>query len=296
MKTSHETLQPLKAFYWIFLSSLCFSIMGITVKFLSTHFSPNSLVFYRSSLNLILFLPLFLNPHFRLIQKGSRVLLIRGFFGFCGVSLHFYALKNLPMGVAYLASYMAPLFVILFSFIFLKERLSKTALLFMGVVVIGFYFLSAPTWVTSTASPKNELYPILPLLGAVLGSICAAAALTAVRAAGKNFKPELIVFYLSLVSVFLSFPGFFINFEPLQSSDDLFLILVMGGTATIAQVCLTKGYQFAKAGPVSVMSGMSSVFSLGWGYILFQEVLQTNQLFGAVLILIGVSGLSLRQS
>jgi len=279
-----------KAFYWIFISSLFFSVMGVAVKFLSSDFSSNTLVFYRAFFNFILFLPLFLSPNFRIIKKGSRVLVFRGFFGFLGVSFHYYALKSLPLGVAYLIGYTAPLFVIVFSFIFLKESLSRGALFFIFVVFCGFFFISLP----ALSFTEGEVYySLLSIIVAILGAVFAAAAYTAVRAAGQSFRPEMIVFYLCLVSTGLSLPYFLWQWEIPQNKEQVFLIFIMGISATFAQYALTKGYQFAKAGPVSVMSGMSALFSLLWGYLFFREILFFDQLIGGVLIFFGVSGLSL---
>ena len=80
------------------------------------------------------------------IDKGDlKFLILRAGFGTLGIVCNFYALDHLKLSDANMLNKLAPFFVIIFSFILLKEKIS----IFQGLAVFGAFvgalFIIKPT-------------------------------------------------------------------------------------------------------------------------------------------------------
>ena len=67
------------------------------------------------------------------------------------------------------------------------------------------------------------------------------------------------------------------------------MLMVVGLTTTIGQLLLTRGYQSAPASRVGIFTYTSVPFGVFLGWLFWNELLDTNYLIGAVLILLAGS-------
>src|SRR5438105_1059446 len=115
--------QPWLAVFWMMISVLCFTALGLFVKRVGVTVPRGELIFFRSFLNLALVFGLMLLKREKLYQGYALVLTVRGICGFIGIVALFYGIGHLPLGIASLLSFSSPLFVFLVSPILLKEPL-----------------------------------------------------------------------------------------------------------------------------------------------------------------------------
>lgn len=287
MSSRRDPDQPLKALFWMFLSGLGFSLMSVFVKRLSDAIPQFELVFFRSWVNFVIVLALMLVRREDFLPVGKPLLVLRGLMGFGGVSCLFYALGHLPLSVSSMLNWCSPLFVLLFSRLFLKEKVASKALVWVAVAFAGLVVLLKPDFRTGWIH-----FPLVAVLIAILGSAFGGAAYVAVRAATARVGVNVIVLYFTGIATLLSAPLAFREFHRPNLQEGVQLLAV-GGFATLGQLAMTQGYRFAPAGLVSTMSLMGAVFSSIWGWVFFSEALDGLQWLGLALIATGVAQVTL---
>ena len=103
-------------------SAVCFSIMALCVKYASASISPFEIVFFRSFFGMLMVLPIIARKKISLWGEKRFELTTRGLCGFGALLLHFYTIAKLELGMAIMLNYTAPIFTVIFSIFFLKER------------------------------------------------------------------------------------------------------------------------------------------------------------------------------
>ena len=275
-----------KALVLILSSTLSFSFMGAFVKALGD-FPVHEKVFFRNSISLfVAFFILSFSSRYSSQRKegvlklvfgqvaNQKFLLVRSLLGLLGVAFHFYALSRLYLADSQILNRTSPIFVTLFAFLFLKEKLSKIQISTIFFAMIGAVLV---------IKPKFD-YSMLPALGAFGAAIMAGAAYTFVRFLRDKEKPETIIFYFSLFSVIGSLP-FMIPVFVVPNSSQWLLLLGIGITASIGQIGLTHAYRYAKASEVSIYTYTGIIFSALIGYFLWDEISDITSIFGGLIII-----------
>ncbi len=281
-KTQYSLMDnPLRAVMWSAASALFFSLMSVCVKLAMPTIPHFELVFFRSLINLLVVLPFVRLESKIFLQKGAFLLFVRGLGGFGSLACLFYSIEHLPLAIASLLSWCSPLFVVLFSRLFLSEKLSLRSLLWIGVTFSGVVLL---------AMKKPGEVRVLSLWGVGLGlfgAACAGLAMVAIRAASSQFSLSTIIFCFVSVSTLISAPLAYREFKTPHLKETV-LLLGIGLFASLAQYMMTHAYQLARAGLVSTVGLTTAVHSAFFGWVFFHETLFINQWLG-----IGVIGVAI---
>src|SRR5205807_2401917 len=137
-----------------------------------------------------------------------------------------------------------PLFVLLFSRVFLRERIQSVLYLWIALAFGGLVLLVKPDLFQGWGR-----LPLFPVSVGISAAAFSALAVTAVRAATARVGVNIIIFYFTAASTLLSAPLLalhYVNPSPRQWVQIVFL----AGCATFAQFAMTQGYRFAAAGIV----------------------------------------------
>jgi len=265
------------------LSAMGFSIMSVLVKRLGTSVPHMELVFFRSAVNFVIVLVSMALLGESYFPPRPGLLFFRGLMGFCGVTCLFYGISHLPLSIASMINWSSPLFVILFSRIFLKERIGARSAWWVAVAFVGLVFLVRP----DTGSGSGSL-PMMGVGIAVAGAAFGGMAYVAVRAATARVGVNAIVLYFTGTATILSLP-FAIPVFRIPDASALVQLLGVGAFAAWGQFCMTQGYRHAAAGLVSTMGLFNAVFSMLWGWWFFSEALAPVQWMGMTLLAAGVA-------
>ena len=152
--------------FYMLVSVTFFSLMDVLVK-VTGEYALGEILLFRS---LFGFLPIFfLIPKDRLKNiknfyktKNLNLLLWRSFFGAVSMASIFIALRNLELASTVALTFAAPIFVTIFSILFLNEKVGLTR---WSAVVIGFagvLFISRPGFETA------NIFYICPIIFCVL--------------------------------------------------------------------------------------------------------------------------------
>lgn len=253
-------------------SAICFSIMALCVKYASTSISPFQIVFFRSFFGLVLVLPWIWRKKVSVWGEERLKLTARGICGFGALILHFYTIAKLELGFAIMLNYTAPIFTVIFSIFFLKERPSLSLcflilLSFAGVVLLNAR--SGAAW-----GPAVWL--------ALLSSVFAAFAYLSIRTIRHRESPYTVIFYFTFISTVGSL--FFLKDWRWPDLRTWGLVAGVVIFSFYGQVWMTTALRRAPAYLVTPFSYLHPVLSFGYGWLLWRDAVTWATAMGIFLI------------
>ncbi|NMF06329.1 DMT family transporter [Clostridium beijerinckii] len=240
-----------KGIIFITASAFGFAMMSAFVK-ISGDLPSFQKTFFRNIVSLMVAFAL-ISKHrgnFFGQKNNQKTLLLRSILGTLGILFNFYSIDKLVLSDANMLNKLSPFFVIIFSGIFLKEKVNIKQIIAIIIAFIGTLFIIKP-------SLNLE---IMPAIAGILGGVTAAAAYTCVRALSGKEHPETIVFYFSFISSIITFPLMIIYYENMNIMQLIYLLLA-GIFASLGQFGITLAYKYAPAKEISIFDYTNIIFS-----------------------------------
>ena len=278
---------------FMLLASLSFAIMGGFAKVVSQTLPPVEVTFFRNIFGVALVgFAIYKVP---LKQTGGKpfLLLFRGSMGFLALLAYFYIMAYIPLGEAVTYNKTSPIFVAIFAYILLNEKLHISALI---AIVLGFI------GIVMVAQPEGGSFDKYDILG-ILSGIGAALAYTSIRELRKYYDTRAIV--MSFMGVGTIAPLFLMLITPYVTVSEDFdwmfspfvmpqgmewgYVIAVGIFATISQLLMTKAYELTKAGIVGTISYSNIVFATMIGVMLGDPIPGFWTVLGIILVI--MSGL-----
>ncbi len=207
-------------------------------------------------------------------KKNLGLLIVRSTCGTIGILCNFYAVDHLLLSDATMLNKMSPFFAIVFSYIFLREKVNLVQIFSVVGAFVGCLFIIKP-------SASMDAFPAL--IG-LIGGMGAGAAYTAVRRLGqRGEKGPFIVFFFSAFSCVVVLPYVLFNYQPMTTMQLVYLLLA-GVSAAVGQFSVTAAYCYAPAKEISVYDYSQVIFSAILGFFLFNQVPDQYSVLGYVLI------------
>ncbi len=266
-----------KGILYISLSSLFFSIMAIAVK-LTPDIPVVEKIFFRNSIGLIPILITTYKSKLSLKPNNTKLILIRSLLGILGIFFYYSALSTLNLADAVILNKLSPFFVLILSFLFLKEKISKKQVISLFLALLGAILIIRPAFNLS----------IIPTLLGLLSAFFAGSAYTIVRKLSETDKPLVIVFYFALVTTIITITYMIVTKNYVYPSlYELMVLTVLAISALIAQLFMTTAYSYAPAGELAIYTYLNIIFSITFGIIIWSEIPDIITISGASLIIIG---------
>ena len=269
------------------LSVLFFSLMDVLIK-ITYKFDVGQVMFSRALFGLI---PIFflipkkqLKDFYKTKYKGLHF--YRSFVGAIAMYAIFVGLRNLELAEVTSMAFSGPIWVVIFSILFLGEKIKAKRWIAVGLGFIGVLVISKPGFDNLNF---YYIYPIIFTLGFAGVSIF-------IRKLTLLGEPVyLIAFYFSVCSAIfglftLPFGGWL-----MPSGYELGLLILIGLLGSIANLLLTKSYQLAEVSLTTPLKYLSLVFATIFGFYIFNEVPTMYTLYGASLIIISSAIIFVRE-
>nr|WP_296956788.1 DMT family transporter [uncultured Mediterraneibacter sp.] len=211
------------------------------------------------------------------IEKGNMpYMILRATFGTIGILCNFYAVDHLVLSDASMLNKMSPFFVILFSFLLLKEKLKPAQAVAILVAFAGSLFIIKPTF---------SNMEMIPSVIGLCGGVCAGIAYAMVRLLGqRGQKGSSVVLFFSGFSCVVTLPYLIFHYHPMTGVQILTL-LGAGLAAAGGQFGITAAYYHAPAKEISIYDYSQIIFSAVLGFFLFGQVPDKYSVLGYVIIL-----------
>ena len=265
-----------KGIICIILSSFFFAMMNVFVR-LSGDLPSIEKSFFRNFVAMFFALILLIRSgsSFRWKKGNFPLLFMRSFAGTVGIICNYYAIDHLVLADASMLNKMSPFFVIIFSALFLSEKIKPVQALSVLGAFIGSLFIIKPTFANVDMAAAT--------IG-LLGGLGAGAAYTFVRALGtRGENKALIVFFFSSFSCLVTLPYLIFNFHPMSTMQFVYLILA-GLAASGGQFSITAAYSYAPGREISVYDYSQIIFSAFLGYFIFNQIPDGLSILGYFII------------
>ena len=267
-----------KGVQWMLISTACFSIMGACAKFGGEYFSPYELVFYRALIGLVIITAIMKINNVRFSSNYPRLHIARSIVGSISLLLFFYAICYLPLSTAMTLNYTSPLFVGLLMPFILKRKVKNWLFLAILIGFIGVFFTLKPSF-------DNQSY-LAGFVGLISGFGAAMAYLFVTQLAQLKEPDIRTVFYFTLISTIGAGLISLIDGFHRPRMEDFFFLFLLGLSATVAQLAITKAYRVGNTLGNAGLSYLAIVFSTIIGVFYFKEVISWNGFVGIALIII----------
>ncbi len=277
---------------WKVSSFLCFSAINGIVRTLSqtsealgqTPLPAYEIAFFQNIVGLIFLIPWIVQQGPQSLKTHSPGLqAFRIILSAVGVVLWYISLTYMPLAQAVALMFLGPLITVMGAKVFLKETLSKERSLAILIGFVGGGIISHTTFSVGSFS----LVALLPILAAT----CFSGATLMVRRLAKDDSPQLIVTYLLLfMAPVLLVPTLFYGVWP--ETWQWPWLLMMGGFASCAHLCLSKAYASAEVSYL-IPYGFTKWFASALiGFAAFAEVPSFWTCLGAFILMGAIVSLS----
>ena len=240
---------------WFIISLAMSSINDIVAQGLSTRLSPLETSFYRFFFGTLTLLPVIWYKGYRVIHTSRMSMhLVRGIFLAAAMFLWITGINRTEIVTATIVSFTIPIFVLLFSAIFLKEQQSlKFSLLSIAVLIVVVVILH-PHHV-SVNSGTGLLF-IASLLFAGLDVI------------NKQYinKEKLLsmLFYSSVITTVIAAVPMLIHFQTWEvpTADDFISFIILGIGSNAILFCLLKAFHLVKLSSIGLFRYLELIAAL----------------------------------
>ena len=265
-----------KGIVCIIASAFCFSLMNMFVR-LSGDLPTPQKGFFRNAVALVFAAVMLLREGggFRIGKGNLPHLLLRSAAGTLGILGNYYAVDHLAQSDASMLNKMSPFCVILFSYLLLREKLTRWQVLAVLTAFCGSLFVIKPTF---------SNLALVPSLIGLLGGVAAGFAYTEVRVLGlRGVKSPVIVAFFSGFSCLAMLPFLLFDYHPMAAGQ-LLALVAAGLAAAGGQFGITKAYTYAAGREVSVFDYTQIIFSTLIGFVVFDQLPDGWSFVGYVLI------------
>ncbi|MGP1364668.1 DMT family transporter [Neisseria sicca] len=263
---------------WIIIATLGFTVMNLCIKAAAGKFgfSSGELVFWRMSFAAVMLAAIAKMRGDTFATRHWKIHLNRSVIGTAAMLCLFYAVTHLPLATGVTLSYTSSIFLAVFSFLILKERIA-----FYTQAILVFGFIGVVLLLNPSFKGGQEIAALAGLAGGAMSGW----AYLQVRELSLLGEPGWrVVFYLSVTGVAMSAVWATLTGWHSLSAEALPYLAGIGLSATIAQLCMTRAYKVGNKFTVASLSYLTVVFSALAGVMFLGDTVTWQETFGMIII------------
>lgn len=225
---------------------------------------------------------------FKVDGKGLVSCLIYGVFGyaFCFVTYNI-SITMIPISVAMVLMFMTPIWVVIISIVFFKEKVSRQKITAIIICMIGAILI------TDVLNASGEAIHPLGILTGVLNGFGVALQVCIPKFFGGKYQKDTMIVYgflgsalaLCLVADFSNITTAFATGDTTVLLINIFAIAIL--CSVVASSCYLKATNYIDATTTTIILVLEVVIGGIMAYFCFDELLSTTQMIGAVIIVLG---------
>jgi len=252
------------------------TLMSASVKWIGDDIPLFQIIFLRFLVGLFFLIPICWKNERKAIFKITnwQKHLLRAILGILAISCFYYAVNRMSFVNYSTLHHIYPLFVMLLSFFFLKEKIKLSQWLAIILGFLGVLIITNPTTDVS----------LIPVLTILVGSFIAAGSDILVKNLTKTESSfKIVLYFFGFSTIFL---GFFMPYVWVTPKNyyTWIGILIVGISGVSMQYLLTQSYRFLKASTVGVWRYSEFLWALLFGLGVWKETPNLNLWFGAFII------------
>lgn len=259
------------------VASSLFVLVGVLVRVLTETIDAFQVLLFRQIIFICLLLPA-IRTNWQLLLKPQKVGLhiLRIIGAFSALYLGFITISNIPLADATAIGFSSVLFVALLSRLFLTETIT-----FMRAITLLVGFLGVLLVVQPDFGAAQFSYILLGLGGALGASVTTICIKKIIKVEPKI---TLLVYQALFVGLLALVPSILAWQWP--ALTELYLLLLVGGISSLAQWIGVTAYKYGEANVIANVEYSKIIYSLIFGYFLFNEMPNSIALIGVVLVML----------
>lgn len=268
-------------------STALFAVMGAMVRALDDY-PTGQLVLVR---NLFALIPIAVAVHqaggWRVLKTSRPIMHVqRSVAGLVAMFCVFFALTQIPLADVTAIGFAVPLFTTILAALILGEVVRRYRWAAVAAGFVGVLLILQPSGLKLLDPAALAADPGYPLGAgvALVGAFFIALALTAVRRMAGREASVTIVFYFTITCTVAGMATLPFAFAWPTGWVDAALMIGVGVTGGLAQLCLTAAYQRAGTSVVAPFDYTQLLWALLIGYAVFGELPAPIMLAGAAIV------------
>jgi len=191
--------------------------------------------------------------------------------------MNYYLIQVVPLAAASTLTYLSPIFTTILGVFFVKEKVSPLQFLFFALSFSGILVIQG----------FDNRISLFHLMVGLTTSMVMGLAYNCVRKLSSTEHPLVIMFYFPLLCLPVTGLWMVFNWTMPFGREWIYLAMV-GLTSQVAQYYLTRAYQIAEIGTVSIVNYTSIIYTITLGFIIFGERFNSMTYLGMALVCAGV--------
>jgi drug/metabolite transporter (DMT)-like permease len=259
------------------LSLVCGAILmgtvGIFIR--NVDLSPVHLAFFRFLFGFIFLLIIFVAGRKRLRFENLKLLFLIAAINVIVVTAYVTSIQLIPLGMAALLLYLAPIYVIPIAY-FAGESVDPKVLFSIPISISGLFLMLMPSGAMNVG-----------VFFGLISGLCYSLYFFVIKRLRKTMESlEITLAYLAISSLILS-PFLTLPFT-VSFSDLLWLVGIGLIPTAVAFTLFNYGIKYCKVTEGPVVALVEPVSAGIFGFVLFGEVFSSLQILGMILVLTGV--------
>jgi drug/metabolite transporter (DMT)-like permease len=277
------------------LSGLSFIVVNFFIKLLGEgdgqsliaglqSYPAHELVLARSVVSLTICLAVIRHRKLALFGNNKAWLIARGLAGTIALTIFFYSIHHLPLAVASIIQYLAPIFTVFFAIALLKEKVVNWQWPFIGLSFLGVGLIAYSK--IAGAEMMEDISLKWILLGMISAFFSGIAYVSIIKLKTTD-EPIIIVFYFPMIAIPFMIGLCFYEFV-IPQGIEWFILLIIGIFTQFAQILMTKAFHLGDASLIAPIQYFGAIYAYLIGYFIFGETLSWIVDLGIIMILTGV--------
>jgi S-adenosylmethionine uptake transporter len=271
----------MSAVSWMLIAVGFMSTMDAVAKWLAQDYSVTQVVLLRYAFGLLILLPLAISARLGPVRTARPFAhLVRAGFGLAGTVFFFLAVRMLPLSLAVTIWFTAPIFVILFGAVLLREKVEGRHLTAVGLGLCGLAVMILPS-VGFGAPDVTELTGIAAALAA---AICYALSIVLTRDMAATESQISLSLFPAILGTVAAMPlGIAAWTAP--APGDWMLFALLGLLGSLGYVCVCLALSRERAGALTPYEYSSMIWAVGYDLIIFDKIVTLPVIAGAAIII-----------
>ncbi|MEQ9122683.1 MAG: DMT family transporter [Alphaproteobacteria bacterium] len=270
---------------WALLAALAFSCMQVAIKFAGRTLPVWEIMVLRSAIALVFIAPAIWRaglPSLRTTRPRAH--LLRACLGFGGISTLVLSIQHLDLAIVATLGFTNTLFVIVFAWAFLGERIvrDRTLATFAGFFGVLVCLRPGPEGI--------DLWALVMLASAVF----AAGVHTTIKSLTGTERPTTIMFYSYTGIMALSAIPCAIHWRT-PTLEEMAFVGAMAACTAMGQTCMVLSLRAGEAVAVAPFNYTRILYATAFGFLLFGEIPAWTTFAGAGVIVAATLYLALRE-
>ena len=261
----------------VFFAAVLWGATGIFIKIL--HLPSTSLTFFRTAIPVIILYVVFSLQKKKIFKGKHKLMWIASSLNAIRIMLYFLGFSLTAIGNAVIILYTGPIFISLFSAIFLKEKVNSKKI---GVLFMAFFGLVIMYSNHLFSFDQKDFYGMTAVLSS---TIINAIMILLIKKEIHNYTKMETIFWQNLVAVFIFLPFLFIN-RPLPTSFQwqtaILYAFINGLVAYYLYFSALKKIPLSTA---TIITYIEVVSAITFAWIFLKEPVTFNMIFGGMLII-----------